>query len=98
MSTWWTALAKYANGSRRWNDSHAWKIKYALAVCTHLKGSDSWGLAIEKIAKDVYASFYNNRDYGGPENYYQLNGKPLMICYGLRLNQLRTRMGRLCGR
>jgi hypothetical protein len=72
------------------NDSHAWKIKYALAVGTHLKESDSWGLAIEKIAKDVYASFYNNRDYGGPENYYQLNGKPLMICYGLRLNQLKS--------
>ena len=38
----------------------------------------------------MFNNFYNNRDYGGPENYYQLNGKPLMVNYGLRLKQLKT--------
>jgi hypothetical protein len=71
-----------------WNDAHAWKIKYALAVCTHIRGDDTLGLAIEKIAKDVDTNFVNNPDYGGPDNFYQLNGKPLMICYGIRLSQL----------
>ncbi len=75
---------------KAWNDAHPWKIKYALAVCTHIRGNDPWGLAIEKIAKDVYANFYNNRDYGGPDNYYQLNGRPLMVCYGIRLAQLKA--------
>jgi hypothetical protein len=75
---------------KAWNDAHDWKIKYALAVCTQIKGDDSWGLAIEKITKDVYTTFYNNQDYGGPYNYYQLNGKPLMVNYGLRLSQLKS--------
>jgi hypothetical protein len=75
---------------KAWNDAHPWKIKYSLGACAHLKEGDSWGLAIEKIAKDVYTNFFDNREYGGPENYYQLNGKPLMVNYGLRLTQLKT--------
>ncbi|PKO23847.1 MAG: hypothetical protein CVU38_01885 [Chloroflexi bacterium HGW-Chloroflexi-1] len=40
------------------------------------------GLCMEKEAEDVYDSFYNNPSYGGPDNYYQLNGKPLIVYWG----------------
>ena len=75
-----------------WNDTHPWKIRYCLGVGVHqdCRGKDSWGLAIEKVAEDVFKTFFENPKYGGPDNYYQLNGKPLMICYGLRLPQLKT--------
>jgi hypothetical protein len=73
-----------------WNKTHSWKIKYALGVGVHedCRGNDSWGLAIEKVAEDVAKTFLNNPNYGGPDDYYHLNGKPLLICYGLRLPQL----------
>ncbi len=73
-----------------WNKTHPWKIKYALGVGVHedCRGKDSWGLAIEKVAEDVAKTFFNNPNYGGPDNYYHLNGKPLLICYGLHLPQL----------
>ncbi len=75
---------------KAWNATHRWKLRYALGVCTHLREADPWGVAIEKIARDVYATFYNNPEYGGPANYYQIDGKPLMVNYGIRLRELKS--------
>lgn len=75
---------------KAWNQRHKWKIRYALGVCTHLKEDDSWGMAIEKISRDVWHTFYNNPEYGGPANYYQLDGKPLIVNYGMRLSQMKA--------
>jgi hypothetical protein len=84
---------------KKWNDGHRWKIKYCIGAGVHedCRGSDPIGLAIEKVAADVYATFYSNPKYGGPDNYYCLNGKPLLICYGLRRNQLQDEWGRYPG-
>jgi len=84
---------------KTWNDTHPWKIKYALGVGVHdgVRGKDPWGLAIEKVAADVYQNFYLNPKYGGPKNYYHLNGKPLLICYGLRLKNLQEIWQRYAG-
>ena len=67
-----------------WNDNHKWKIRYAIAAGSHpdVYGTDPIGLCMEKEAEDVYKSFYNNADYGGSDNYYQLNGKPLIVYWG----------------
>jgi hypothetical protein len=67
-----------------WNDNHTWKIKYAIAAGSHLDvyGADPIGLCMEREAEDVYKSFFNNPSYGGPDNYYQLNGKPLIVYWG----------------
>jgi hypothetical protein len=44
---------------------------------------------MEREAQDVYEHFYNNPDYGGSTNYYQLDGKPLIVYWGDR-NQNRA--------
>jgi len=71
-----------------WNDTHAWKIRYAIAAGAHpdVYGSDPIGVCMEREAQDVYDHFYNNPDFGGPTNYYQLDGKPLIVYWGA-LNQ-----------
>lgn len=67
-----------------WNDNNTWKIKYAIAAGAHpdVYVNDPVGLCMEKEALDVYQSFYDNQEYGGPDNYYQLNGKPLLVYWG----------------
>ena len=67
-----------------WNETHPWKVKYAVAAGAHpdVYGSDPMGLCMEKEAQEVYETFYLNPDYGGPNNYYQLNGKPLLVYWG----------------
>lgn len=68
-----------------WNDNNTWQIKYALAVGAYpaLRGSDSIGQTIENQAEYVYDNFYENASHGGPDNYYQVDGKPLILVYGL---------------
>ncbi len=67
-----------------WNDSHPWKVKYAIAAGSHkdVHGSGSIGLCMEEEARDVYDTFRNNPSYGGPDNYYHLDGKPLIVYWG----------------
>ena len=72
-----------------WNDDeqNKWKLKYA--VCGGCHG-DVWGndpdfppaLCMEDTARDVFDSFYSNPEYGGPDNYYHLNGQPLLVFWG----------------
>lgn len=67
-----------------WNASHSWKIKYAFAIGAYdvLRGSDSVGQAIENQAHYIYDNFVNNASYGGSDNYYQIDGEPLLVVYG----------------
>lgn len=37
---------------------------------------------MEAEARDVFETFVNNPKYGGPDNYYRLNGKPLLVFWG----------------
>jgi hypothetical protein len=69
-----------------WNDKHSWKIRYAVAAGAHrdVYGNEPIGLCMEKEAQDVFDHFCNNPDYGGPTNYYQLDGKPLIVYWGDR--------------
>ena len=67
-----------------WNDSHTWKIRYAIAAGAHagVFAGDPIGFSMERSARGVYETFYNNPDYGGPDNYYHLDGKPLIVFWG----------------
>ena len=71
-----------------WNDGNPWKIKYAIAAGAHagVFHGDPIGTYMEKTAQNVYDTFYNDPDYGGPDNYYQLNGKQLLVFWG-RMNK-----------
>lgn len=73
-----------------WNENNDWKIRYAVAAGSHpdVYGETSVGLCMEKEAQDVYTTFYNNPEYGGPDSYYHLDGKPLLIYWGgIKVNQ-----------
>lgn len=69
------------------NGQNKWKLKYAVCGGCH---PDVWandpdfppGSCIEDTARDVYGSFLNNPEYGGAENYYHLNGHPLLVFWG----------------
>ncbi|MHB9033306.1 MAG: hypothetical protein ACYC6L_09690 [Anaerolineae bacterium] len=67
-----------------WNETHEWKIKYAVAAGSHpdVYQGDPPALCMEREAQEVYETFYMNPDYGGPDNYYQLNGNPLLVYWG----------------
>lgn len=69
---------------KAWNEAYPWKIRYAIAAGSHpdVHGGKDIGLCMEKEAQDVHDTFYNNPDYGGPDNYYQLDGKPLIVYWG----------------
>ncbi|MHB1355607.1 MAG: glycoside hydrolase family 71/99 protein, partial [Anaerolineae bacterium] len=69
---------------RVWNAEHQWKIKYAIAAGAHLDvyGSDPIGLCMEREAREVYETFFSNPAYGGPDNYYQLDSKPILVYWG----------------
>jgi hypothetical protein len=69
---------------KAWNDTHDWKIKYAIAAGAHrdVYGDTPEGLCMEKEAQEVFETFLYNPDYGGPDNYYQLNDKPLLVYWG----------------
>lgn len=65
-----------------WNDTHDWKIKYAVAVGAYvaLRGNLSIGKCTEYQAKAVYNDFFLNPAYGG-DDHYQVDGKPLLIIH-----------------
>jgi hypothetical protein len=63
-----------------WNASHSWKIKYAMAIGGYalMCNPDPFGVCIEDQAQAVVDDFYN---VYGAENYYQVDGKPLLVLY-----------------
>lgn len=65
-----------------WNDSHDWKIKYALAVGTYTAINEGRpdAMTAELQAEAIYKEFFENQEFGG-DNYYQLNGKPLLLLH-----------------
>jgi hypothetical protein len=69
-----------------WNDTHSWKIKYAMAIGTHdgTCKADDRGLCAEKQARSVYENFVSHPDYGGSD-YYQVDGKPLLVLYSFNV-------------
>ncbi len=77
-----------------WNKNNDWKIKYAVAIGAYweIRGGDdqghaelSMGEVIELQAKAVKEQFFDNTVYGG-DNYYQLDGKPLLVAYDWAYN------------
>lgn len=72
-----------------WNETHDWKIRYAVAVGSYAALNDDRmdGESIELQAQGVYEKFYMNEQYGG-DNYYQLDGKPLLITHDWGENDL----------
>ena len=73
----------------KWNKSHDWKIKYTIAVGTYptLRGGASIGYTAEAQAEAVYKDFFENKEYGG-DNFYQMDGKPMLILYDWTINAL----------
>lgn len=69
---------------RVFNATHGWKIRYAVAAGSHpdVYQDDPPALCMEREAQEVYETFYLNPDYGGPDYYYQLDGKPLLVYWG----------------
>lgn len=65
-----------------WNQNNEWKIKYAIAIGTYEAINDGRpdGMTAELQAKAVYQDFFENEEYGG-DNYYQLDGKPLLLLH-----------------
>ena len=63
-----------------WNENHDWKIKYAIAVGVYenLRQGLSIGEAAEYQSEGVWDLFYSKY---GEDNYYQINGKPLMVLH-----------------
>jgi len=75
---------------KAWNDNplNTWKLKYVVAAGCH---GDVWdnvegyppALCMEEACRDVFGSFVLNSEYGGPENCYYLDGKPLLVFWGI---------------
>lgn len=77
-----------------WNKEHEHKIRYAFAVGCYrairgykydkdgnqLKEGMSIGVCTELQAEPVYKQFFQDPVIGG-DNYYQLNGKPLLVIH-----------------
>lgn len=77
-----------------WNETHSWKIRYAVAVGVYpairgfvydadgnlLKEGCRIGEATEWQAQAVYEKFYQNPELD-KGNYYQLDGKPLLVIH-----------------
>lgn len=66
----------------KWNDSHDWKLKYAVAVGCYqaIRDGKSIGECTELQAEGVYKTFFTNKTYGG-DDHYQVDGKPLLIIH-----------------
>ncbi|GBF74524.1 hypothetical protein PA598K_02874 [Paenibacillus sp. 598K] len=72
--------ARLAQRIKAWNDNTSNRdIRYAFAI-----GRVQWTLdplTIEQEAGQVWDEFANHASYGGPNYYYELNGKPLLVIY-----------------
>lgn len=83
----WNRAIHIAQRIQTWNSNPSnRKMKYAFAV----GGSNFSGdpATFEAEAGDVYNGFVN-QSFGGPDNYYYVNGKPLIVFYtwhGMRVN------------
>ena len=67
----------------KWNETHDWKIRYAMAVGVYegLRDPDGYsiGEVSEKQAKAVYNNYFKNSVYG--DDHYTLDGKPLIVLH-----------------
>ncbi len=65
---------------KAWNESHDWKVKYAVGVGVYanLRKTLSIGEAAEYQSEAVLTKFYHAY---GEDNYYQIDGKPLLILH-----------------
>jgi len=71
---------KVAQEIKKWNDdSSNSKIYYAYAVGGMQFSGDP--NTLEEEAMDVWTNVVNNASNGGPNNYFHLDGKPLLVCY-----------------
>lgn len=79
---------KVAERIKVWNDNPSNRdIKYAFAVGLMQGTNDP--LSFEQEAGQVWDEFANDAAIGGSSYHYQLNGKPLLILYGIPDNQTR---------
>jgi hypothetical protein len=74
---------------KAWNQAHAWKLKYALAVGTwwaygNWSACPSTGLDGPQLlaaqARDVYETYVSSATYGG-DAYYRHRGSPLLVVH-----------------
>ncbi len=72
-----------------WNKNNSWKIKYAMAVGAYeaLRDNLSIGQAAEYQAKAIYKEWFQDPEIGG-DNYYQVDGKPMLILHHWGYNVL----------
>jgi F5/8 type C domain len=80
----WTATysGDIMTGAANWNANNSWKIRVAFAVGDYQGGSQSAdGADLEAQAQAVYTTYENSSTYGTPSNWYQINGKPLLVIY-----------------
>jgi hypothetical protein len=66
-----------------WNDSNPWKIRYVQAIggFDALSKLGSYADCIESQATICWNTFVQNIAYGGADNWYYLDGKPLLIVF-----------------
>lgn len=65
----------------KWNDSHDWKLRYAVAVGCYqaIRDGRSIGECAELQAEGVYKTFLTNETFG--DDHYKVDGKPLLILH-----------------
>jgi len=69
-------------GVANWNASNSWKLRVAFAVGDYQGGSQNAdGADLEAQAQAVYTTYANSMTYGTPNNWYQMNGLPLLVIY-----------------
>lgn len=75
-----------------WNEKNDWKIKYAIGigVYANLRKALSIGEATEYQAEAILEKFYHKY---GEDNYYQVNGKPLIILHDFGIENPLTMAG-----
>ncbi len=61
-------------GAAAWNATHSWKIRTSFAI-------GGWLGGVEQQAQEVWDEFVQNRSLGTPDNWYQIDGKPLLVIY-----------------
>jgi hypothetical protein len=72
-------------GANTWNANNSWKIRVSFAIGAWVGGSPQEPV-IENQAQDVWNNYSNNATYGNPGNWYQINGKPLLVVYNYNGN------------
>ncbi len=80
-NTWIVDTAKLTcERIKIWNENNDWKLKYAIAigVYANLRKNRSIGEATEYQAEAILKDFYH---VYGEDNYYQIDGKPLLMLH-----------------